>query len=85
MSGGATPTILQKGELYSKIESLAKMAGKAMNIRFATIDIIETMDNQLLVMEVNSGIGATIFIDKVEGGYEKIKEIFRRALEVLFE
>ncbi len=85
LSGGATPTILQKGELYSKIESLAKMAGKAMNIRFATIDIIETTDNQLLVMEVNSGIGATIFIDKVEGGYEKIKEIFRRALEVLFE
>lgn len=85
LSGGATPTLLEKGELYEKIEKLAKRAGKAMNIRFATIDIIETVDNQLLVMEINSGIGATIFIDKIEGGYEKIKNIFRKALEILFE
>lgn len=85
LSGGATLTILEKGKLYEKIEKLAKRAGKAMNIRFATIDIIETTDDQLLVMEVNSGIGATIFIDKIEGGYEKIKNIFRKALEILFE
>lgn len=85
LGGGALPTILEKGDLHTQIETLAKKAGKAMNIHFATIDVIETFDNQLLVMEVNSGIGATIFIEKVQGGYNKIKEIFRKALKILFE
>lgn len=85
LSGGAKPTVLQKGELYDKIEQLAIAAGKAMNINFATIDIIETTDDNLYVLEINSGIGATIFAETVEGGYEIIKDIYRQALSKLFE
>ena len=76
LSGGAVPEILQKGELYDKIEQLAISAGKAMNINFATIDIIETTDGNLYVLEINSGIGATIFTELVDGGTEIIKEIY---------
>ena len=85
LSGGAKPAILPKGELYNKIEQLAIAAGKAMNINFATIDIIETTDNNLYVLEINSGIGATIFTESVEGGYEIIKEIYRQAIQKLFQ
>lgn len=85
LSGGATPTILEKGDLYQKIEKLAIKAGKAMNMNFATIDIIQTVDDNLYVMEVNSGVCATIFAQAVESGYEKIKEVYRKALEAMFE
>ena len=85
LSGGAKPTILQKGELYNKIEQLAIRAGKAMNINFATIDVIETTDGNLYVLEINSGIGATIFIELVDGGTEIIKDIYRQAVKKLFQ
>ncbi len=85
LSGGATPTLLDKGELYEKIESLAIQAGKAMNINFATIDIIQTMDNNLYVMEVNSGVCGKIFTEEIDGGYEMLKDIYRKALQALFE
>lgn len=85
LSGGATPTILEKCDLYEKIEKLAIQAGKAINMNFATIDIIETTDHNLYVLEINSGIGATIFTEKVEGADEIMKEIYRHALDKLFQ
>ena len=85
LSGGAKPTILEKGELYSKIEQLAICAGKAMNINFATIDVIETIDGNLYVLEVNSGIGATIFTELVDDGTKIIKNIYKQAVEKLFQ
>ena len=85
LSGGAKPTILPKGELYTQIEQLAIRAGKAMNINFATIDVIETTDGSLYVLEINSGIGATIFTELVDGGTEIIKDIYRQAVKKLFQ
>lgn len=85
LSGGAIPNILEQGKLYNEIEKLAIQAGKAMNINFATIDIIQTVDNQLYVMEINSGVCAKIFTQKVDGGYGMIKEVYRKALQALFE
>lgn len=86
LSGGAIPTVLEKGsELYDEIAQLAVTAGKAMNINFATIDIIQTTDNELYVLEVNSGVGATIFTELVDGGYDMVKDIFRKALQAMFK
>lgn len=85
LSGGAKPNVLKKGKLYEQIEQLAIRAGKAMNINFATIDIIETADGSLYVLEINSGIGATIFTELVDGGAEIIKDIYRQAVKKLFE
>lgn len=85
LSGGATPTVLQNGDLYDRIEELAIKAGKAINMEFATIDIIETTDNNLYVLEINSGIGATIFTETVKGADEIIKNIYRHALTKLFQ
>lgn len=84
LSGGAIPTILEKGELYDKIEKLAKEAGKAMNMNFTTIDIIHTTDDELYVMEMNSGVCGSIFAKNVDNGYEIIKDIYRKAIQALF-
>lgn len=85
LSGGAKPVILQDEKLKKEIEDLACLAGKAMNVRFATIDIIQTATNELYVLEVNSGIGTTIFVQSVDGGYSIIKEIFSEAVKKMFE
>ncbi len=85
LSGGATAKVLEKGKLYQSMEELVMQVGKAMNMNFATIDVIQTVDDELYVMEVNSGVCATIFAETVEGGYEMIKEVYRKALEDLFE
>lgn len=85
LSGGATPKVLERSELYNKIERLAIQAGHAMNMNFATIDIIETAQDELYVLEVNSGVCGTIFIDSVDGGYEILKDIYRKALKKMFK
>lgn len=85
LSGGATAKVLDKGELYQAVEELVIKAGKAMNMNFATIDVIQTMDDKLYVLEVNSGVCATIFAETVDGGYELIKEVYRKALKAMFE
>lgn len=85
LSGGAIPIILEKGELYEQIEKLAIQAGKAMNVNFTTIDIIQTVENHFYVMEMNSGVCGDIFAETLEGGYEMIKDIYRKALKAMFQ
>lgn len=85
LTGGAVPKVLEKGKLYSQIEELAKQAGKAMNMNFTTIDIIQTTDDKLYVMEMNSGVCGTIFANVVDGGYEIMKEIYKKAIIAMFE
>lgn len=84
LSSGAKPKVLEKGKLYDKIEKLAIEAGKAINIRFATIDIIQTTNKRLYVIEINSGVCTTKFSQLTDGGYEKSKDIYRKALNTIF-
>ena len=56
-----------------------------MNINFATIDIIETTDNNLYVLEIHSGVCATIFTQLVDNGVEIAKDIYRQAIKKLFQ
>ena len=85
LSSGATPSLLEKGELYTKIEKLAKKAGEVTNIKFATIDIVDTEENGLMILEINSGVGGTLFIENIENGYEMIKKIYSKAIDKMFE
>ena len=86
LSGGATPTILDKeSDLYKKVEELAIKAGHAINMNFATIDIIHTTDDKLYVLEINSGVCVAVFVEKIEGGYEIAKNIYSDALDFLFQ
>ena len=85
LSGGATAMLLEDGPLYEKVEKLAIRAGKAADVRFATIDIIHTNDDKLYVMEINSGVTADIFAEIVENGYEIAKAVYRGAIKAMFE
>ena len=85
LSGGSIPIVLEKDEIYQKIGQLAIRAGQAMNMNFATIDIIQTMEDEFYVLEVNSGVCATIFSESIADGYERMKNIYREALKDLFK
>lgn len=56
-----------------------------MNINFATIDIIETTDNNLYVLEINSGVCTAILIQLVDNGVEIAKDIYRQAIKKIFQ
>ena len=84
LSGGATPDLVPKGSLYRQIEELAIKTGQALNIRFATIDILDTIDSGMMVLEVNQGVTTTIFSESVPGGKQIAEDIYRAALLAMF-
>lgn len=86
LSGGATPKIIEKDDkIYKNVEKLAIRAGKALDMTFSTVDIIETYNDDLYVLEVNSGIGATIFSKLAPNGKNIVKNIYKKALVEFFK
>ncbi len=85
LSGGAHPELIdQKSKLYNSLSNLASAAGKALGLRFATVDMLETADGPK-VLEINQGVCAGIFAKKVPNGKEIAKDIYRQALQKLFD
>ena len=56
-----------------------------MNMNFTTIDIVQTTDDNLYVMEMNSGVFGEVFADVIDDGYEIMKEIYRKAIIAMFK
>lgn len=70
-------------ELKDKICDLALSLTRKLNITFASVDIINTMDNELLVMEANSGVTMNKFI-KQNDGYKLAYDIYKEAIKRMF-
>lgn len=85
LSGGANPIILEDCTLRRQIRDIVKKAAKAVNINFASIDVIETFDGELYILEVNSGIFMKNFMEKHPEGRKIAKEIYSKAIEEIFE
>ena len=84
--GGATAKVLEReNKIYKEIESLAIRSGKALDMTFATIDIIKNKDDELYVLEINSGVSASIFSRVVEHGKELTKEMYKKTLTEIFK
>lgn len=85
LSGGASPEILEDEKLRQKIQNIVKKAANAIGINFASIDVIETIDGDLYIMEINSGIFMKNFIEKHYNGKNIAKEIYGKAIEEIFK
>lgn len=86
LSGGATPQIIEKNDkVYKEVERLAIKAGKTLNMIFATVDIIETDKDSFYVLEINSGVGATLFSKLAPNGKKIVKDMYKKALENFFK
>ncbi len=72
-------------DLKKKIINLALNVANDLNISFASIDIIETIDHKLMVMEANSGVTLSKFIKQHKNGYEIAYNIYKEAISKMFK
>lgn len=71
-------------ELKQKLIALALTITKKTGIRFASIDIIETINNELLVLEINSGVTINKVTKFIKNGKKIAKEIYKEAIIKMF-
>jgi len=76
---GASPEIIESGELLSALSELAARATAALAIDFASVDIVNTPGG-MKVLEVNCGIMMENFIRHAPENYGIAKSIYREAV-----
>ena len=80
---GGTPRILDINE-HKDIENLALKAAKAIGITFSSVDVAESKDGSLSIMEINGSVCMTKFSCISKNGFNITKEIYRKVLKKLF-
>lgn len=86
LAQGAVPMFVDPSENhYSQIIDLATRAAKAINITFASVDVAVTEEDELKVVEINSNVCLGLFATSVPGGYEPVKEVYKKAMKYMFE
>lgn len=85
LSRGSIATTEINSDLKNKIINLALTTAKKTGIIFASIDIIETIDNELLVLEANSGVTIDKAINFLPDGYNIAKNIYKEAIKTMFK
>lgn len=72
-------------EIYDKVINLALRAIQEINLRFCSVDIIQTQNDELLVLELNSGVMIQNYVQQHPDQYETVKAIYRDAILRMFE
>lgn len=85
LSQGSIAKKIKDNLLLDKLTKLAKKVSNEINLKFGSIDIIETIDNELLILEVNSGVMLENYIRLNTNDYIVAKEIYKEAIEELFQ
>lgn len=81
---GATPVIVRDEGVIKNLSELALQAVKAVNIMFASVDIIQT-EGKFMVLEINSGVMMEHFSQTDADHYLIAKNIYREAIESMFQ
>lgn len=84
LSQGASLFEVKDNDLKEKLSQLAESIAKDFGMTFCSIDIIQTKEDQLLVMEANSGVMMDQFIKQYPNGYEVAKNIYKEAIDKMF-
>lgn len=69
---------------YPAIIRLARQAFCALDLRFCSVDIIKTTDDQLLVMELNNGVTLTGYLKQHPEELDRIRSIYADAVAAIF-
>jgi glutathione synthase/RimK-type ligase-like ATP-grasp enzyme len=77
---GASPAEVRDKNLCKLLENLALKTAKAININFASVDIVR-IGSELAVLEVNSGVMMESFSQASTENYEIAKSIYKSAIE----
>ena len=84
LSQGSIAKKVDDNILSEKIINLARKVCDEINLKFGSVDIIQTTNDDLLVLEVNSGVMMDNYIRLMKDGYITAKNIYRNAIEKLF-
>lgn len=84
ISKGAKPFKIDDKDLYNRLSDLAITATKKLNLKFVSVDIVELYNNELKIIEINSGV-ITNICDYFPDGEEIAKRIYKRAVLAMFE
>lgn len=85
LSRGSIASLDIEDKLKEKLSLIAKKVSKEVGITFASIDIIELYNKELLVLEANSGVTIDKVIDFIPNGYNIAKEIYKEAIIKMFK
>ncbi|MBR3613656.1 MAG: hypothetical protein IKL55_00555 [Clostridia bacterium] len=86
LSSGAEPIVIDEtDEFISQVREVAIKAGDALNIKFASVDVVVTENKEILVMEVNGSVCMNKFSEIIPNGYEIAKAIYSKAIDKMFE
>ncbi len=80
---GAIASFDINNEKKDLIKEIAKKAGEAIGVDFASIDIIET-DDEMRVIEVNSGVCLEKISKLDTQRREEVKEIYKKTISAFF-
>ena len=84
LSQGSVAKRLEDELLANELIKIAKRVCNEINLRFGSIDIIQTFDNELFVLEVNSGVMLDNYTRLNPDEYMTVKNIYRSAIEKMF-
>lgn len=84
LSNGATASQVTDERLKRELVNLARQAMRAIGLRFCSVDIILTETNGLLVMEINSGVATSHYLEQFPEDYTNVKSIYRDAILRMF-
>ena len=68
-----------------KIEEIVNKINAIIPLSFCSVDIVKTIENEYLVMEINSGVMMNNFISQQKDGYCIAKNIYKKAILSMFE
>lgn len=85
LSGGASITMKIDEGTIDNVEKLAIDTAKKLNIRFGSVDIIKTVDEKYLVLEINSGVMMKNFVNIHKDGRNIAKNIYKKVIKKMFE
>ena len=85
LSKGAIPFEEIDERLKNRIQTLAKKTFNALNLKFASVDIIELESGEILILEINSGVMIENYAQIVKNGEEICKNIYSKAIDSMFE
>ena len=81
LSQGSIAKKVTDTDLSNRIINIAKKVCKEINLKFGSVDIIQTTDNKLYVLEVNSGVMMDNYINLMPNGYMTAKNIYKKAID----
>lgn len=67
-----------------QVTALALEVANKLEVGFCSVDIVK-IDNEFYILEINSGVTLKKYIDQASNGYQTTYNIYKEAVEKLFE